>query len=169
MESTVKRIFANGVWLAQADMKSRLEYQAEALKEIKCINLIVGQWIAQNGVDYLLSVLDLDDHTLGKRFPSFTLVNYERRQRMKAAIESHLENCPHCSLKRGYELEMDALVEKLARQDKDYLLECLEEDEPDQSEGEHLDSQSFPDYVEQRGDIHNDPGTRFNPVVEIPG
>lgn len=126
------------------DLPSRLEYQAEGLHEAKCLNPLVGRWIDEHGVNYLLSVFALDDKDFADSLPALAHVTEHDRKRIVATFEGHLEQCHHCSLKRGYELELDSRIERACRQDKDSLLQLLEDGEAETSEeGEHRDVKVF--------------------------
>ena len=134
MEYDITKVIADFVLQATPDLTSRLEYQAEALREVNCIDPTLGQWIDANDVEYLLSAFDLADDDFAERYPEMAHITEEERQRLIAALEAHFEQCPHCSLKRGYDLEMDARIEQTFQQNNKLLLQILEEDEADLSE-----------------------------------
>src|SRR5690242_17444087 len=120
MRLTVSTAVASLVRRYEPDLEFRLEAQAEALRERKCVDGSVGQWV--HNIEYLRSILDLDDADFAKRFPSVGHVGHYRRQQMKMAIESHLNCCTHCSLKHGYELELDARIMRVCRENRVDLL-----------------------------------------------
>jgi hypothetical protein len=115
------------VFQADPDLEARLEAQAEALHEIKCTNPVLGQWIDENEVNYLLATLALKDEDFAAEFPTVEYIPLEERRNFIEALEVHLAQCPHCSLKRGYDLEMDARIEQVCQQNDDSLLEILKE------------------------------------------
>ena len=121
-------IIAELVRQKNTDVDSRLAYQAEELSEVRCINPLIGRWVDSNAVEYMLSALDLDDEDFAARFPAANVGAAERR-RVAAAIEGHLGVCKHCSLKRGYEEELDGRIERACLEERDFLLRLIEEDE----------------------------------------
>lgn len=126
--------FAKLVLETNPDLTLRLESQEEALQEVKCINPLFGRWVDAHEVNYLLSVLALNDQDFAKMFPAMAQVTERERLRFAEALESHFDECSHCSLKRGYDLEMDARVEQSCRENNDFLLQVLREEETDSSE-----------------------------------
>jgi len=127
MKSTINPALVNLLRQNDPEVEFRLEAQEAALKEIPCRNPIVGRWITQIDVEHLLSALELDDISFAERFPSIAHLGQERRQRMKDEFAHHLDHCQHCSLKHSYELELDARIMRLWRQNKDSLLQLLDE------------------------------------------
>jgi hypothetical protein len=132
-------IIADFVLEADEDLPSRLEYQSEALREAGCEDPALGRWVDLNEVNLLLSALDLDDRAFSDRFPAMTHLDGHERRRIAAALETHFEQCAHCSLKRGYDIEMDGRIEHAFGENRGLLLQILgEEDESESSEeGEH--------------------------------
>jgi hypothetical protein len=138
MEPEITDVIADLVLQANPELESRLEYQAEALRESACISHVFGRWIDANDVKYLLSTFNLTDADFASRFPSMAHVTREDRRRVVAAIEKHFEQCTHCSLKRGYDLELDAQIKQACRQNSSLLLELLGEGEEELAEeGDH--------------------------------
>jgi hypothetical protein len=128
MKPEITDVIADLVFQTNPELASRLEYQAEALREVECINPVIGRWIDANDVKYLLSTFDLKDGDFAARFPSIANVTQQDRQRVVAAIERHFDQCQHCSLKRGYDLELDAQIKLACQQNNSLLLQLLEED-----------------------------------------
>lgn len=140
MKTDITNVIADLVLQSEPDLAARLEAQAEALREIECTNPVLGRWIDAHDVKYLLSTFTLDDDDFGRRFPAMAHLTRQERQRVAAALETHCDQCPHCSLKRGYDLELDARIKQAGQQNSTALLQLLEEDEADQSEeDEHQD------------------------------
>jgi hypothetical protein len=138
MKYDITDVIADLVLQADPELGSRLEYQDEALRETKCVNPVVGRWIDANDVKYLLSTLDLDDKDFAAKFPTMEHITRPERQKIMTTIEAHFEQCQHCSLKRGYDLELDMHIKQACQQNSSTLLQLLEEDEADLSEeGEH--------------------------------
>jgi hypothetical protein len=134
MNSDITDVMADLVLEATPDLEARLEYQTEALRESKCINPVIGEWIDANDVKYLLSTLSLEDTDFAAKFPSITPAIGLARQRLVATIEAHLEQCQHCSLKRGYDLELEAHIKQACQQNNNMLLQLLEEEEVELTE-----------------------------------
>lgn len=129
----ITEVIANFVFKSAPDLASRLEFQAEALDEAKCINPVIGRWVDENDVKYLLSTFALNDKDFAERFPAMAHTSRAERQRVAAALEKHFEHCQHCSLKRGYDLELDARINQACQQNSDFLLQLLGEDETESS------------------------------------
>ena len=140
MEPDIINIIASFVLQANPDLASRLEYQAEALREVECIYPSLGRWVDANHIKCLLSAFALGDEDFAERYPAQAHLTERERQRLIEALEAHFEQCPHCSLKRGYDFEMDVRIEQTCQQNTDFLLQILEEDETDlPEEGDHED------------------------------
>lgn len=125
------------------DLNLRFEAQAESLEESGCISPVIGQWIDAYDVKYLLSALSLGEEAFSERFPGMAHIHEPERLQIVDAIESHFERCPHCSLKRGYDFELDARIKKTCLDNKEFLLGLMAADEPagagndDSSEDDH--------------------------------
>lgn len=140
MKNDLTDVIADFVFKSAPDLASRLESQAEALDEAKCSNPVLGRWIDENDVKYLLSTFALNDQDFAEKFPAMAHTTKAERQRVVAALEEHFEHCTHCSLKRGYDLELDARIKQACQQNSDFLLQILEEEETEPSkEDEHPD------------------------------
>lgn len=146
MKPDITEVIADFIFQADPELRSRLEYQEEALREFTCRDRALGRWVDFNDVNYLFSALALEDRDFAERYPTLSHINGHERQRLIAAIEGHFEKCPHCSLKRGYDLEMDGRIEQACQQNNDFLLRILEQDEANsaEQEGEHRDMQLEP-------------------------
>jgi hypothetical protein len=129
VEPEITDVIADLVRQANPELDARLESQAEALREHKCTEPLIGKWVDANDVKYLLSTFDLPDEDFAERFPKMANIKLEDRRRVAAAIESHFEQCTHCSLKRGYDLELDAQIKRACRENNALLLELLGEEE----------------------------------------
>lgn len=140
MKNDLTDVIADFVFKSAPDLASRLESQAEALDEAKCSNPVLGRWIDENDVKYLLSTFALNDKDFAEKFPAMAHTTKAKRRRVVAALEEHFEHCTHCSLKRGYDLELDAHIKQACQQNSDFLLQILEEEETEPSkEDEHPD------------------------------
>ena len=134
MKTNITDVIADFVLQSDPDLATRLEYQEEALREVECTNPAFGRWIDENDVKYLLSTFALGNNDFAAKFPTMAHISDQERQRVIAAIEAHCEQCPHCSLKRGYDLELDARVKRTGQQNNSALLQLLEEEETELSE-----------------------------------
>lgn len=138
MKTNITNVIADLVLQSEPDLASRLEAQAEALREVECTNPALGRWIDAHDVKYLLSTFDLEDDDFAGRFPAMAHITGPERRRVVAALDAHCDQCPHCSLKRGYDLELDVRIKQAGQQNRTSLLQLLEESEAEQSEeGEH--------------------------------
>ena len=138
MKNDLTDVIADFVFNSAPDLASRLESQAEALDEAKCSSPVLGRWIDENDVKYLFSTFALNDKDFAEKFPAMAHTTVTERQRVVAALEKHFEHCQHCSLKRGYDLELDARINQACQQNSAFLLQMLNEDETEPStEDEH--------------------------------
>ena len=128
MKDELTDVIADFVFKSAPDLASRLESQAEALDEAKCINPVIGRWVDENDVKYLLSTFALNDKDFAERFPTMAHMSSATRQQVIAALEDHFEHCQHCSLKRGYDLELDARIKRACQQNSAFLLQLMRED-----------------------------------------
>jgi hypothetical protein len=140
MKRDITSFIADFVLEADPEMSLRTEYQAAALQEAKCTDYACfGRWVDAYDVKLLLSAFALADKDFAVRFPRMAHITEAQRRKFIDALESHFETCQHCSLKRGYDLEMDARIKKVCQQNNKVLLQLLREEETESSpEGEHL-------------------------------
>lgn len=133
-----------------SDLDLRLEAQTEALKETNCTIPAIGRWIDAHDVKYLISALSLGESDFAERFPALAHVHEPERLKIVETIESHFERCPHCSLKRGYDLELDLRIKKTCLDNKSFLLELMgdsesvKQDDEDASEDDHMEFSPMP-------------------------
>jgi len=165
MMLTVNSALANLIRQADPEVEFRLEAQADALRESRCIDYRIGQWLVDD-VDYLLAVLDLDDFNFAERFPSIAHYNEQKRQETKAEIQHHLEYCRHCSLRYGYALELDARIMRVCRENKDDLLRLFDEEDMDLAGVEHPDDVTWTDWSDRNTNPPYDAEIKINPLVE---
>lgn len=110
------------------DLEGRLEAQAEALQENQCNDPEIGQWIDAYDVKYLLSALALKDEDFTPMFPAMSHIPFSDRKRFISTIERHFDKCTHCSLKRGYDMEIDEKIKKVCGENREDLLEIMDSD-----------------------------------------
>ena len=127
----VAALIADMVRQSDAELTARFEYQAEALSEIACTNPVIGHWVDASDVEYLLSTFALGGKDFAAKFPAMAHITEQQRHQLIATIKAHIEECQHCSLKRGYDLELDARIKQACQQNSDHLLRLLEEDDGD--------------------------------------
>ena len=113
----------------EPDLDSRLESQAEALKELECTNPVLGRWIDEYDVEYLIAAFNLDDDEFSSRFPAMGHLNQHDRSQIIEAFENHFDQCPHCFLKRGYDMEMNARIERAYDLNNAAVMEHLQSEE----------------------------------------
>ena len=111
---------------AEPDIDSRLESQAEALKELECTNPVLGRWIDEYDVEYLIAAFNLDDDEFSSNFPGMGNLSQHDRSQIIEAFENHFDQCPHCFLKRGYDIEMNARIERAYRLNSAAVMEHLD-------------------------------------------
>ena len=129
MKTDLTEIIADLVLQSAPELTSRSEYQAEALMEIKCTSpTLEGQWLDTYEIKYLFSILALGDEDFTARFPALARFAGPERRQLIGTLERHLERCQHCSLKRGYDLELDQRIKEVCRENSTLLLQLLEED-----------------------------------------
>lgn len=119
-----------------SEIDSRLAGHAEALSEAKCTSPLIGSWVDSIDVEYLLAALDLEDKDFASRFPASAHFGVEERRRVAATIDSHIDICKHCSLKLGFELELDGNIAQACLQNKDFLLQLLGGEDAAAEEGD---------------------------------
>ncbi len=138
MEPEITEVIADLVHEAEPDLESRLESQAEALLERKCVTPLIGSLVDAFDVKYLLSSLSLEDPDFAATFSALSSMTSERRVELVKSIKVHFNQCPHCFLKRSYDLEIDARIKQVCRNNAPFLLRLLSEEEPEPSkESDH--------------------------------
>lgn len=138
MESDISNIIANLLREAEPDLDSRMKDQAEALKDSRCTDPLIGRWIDTNHVQYLLAAFALNDSDFAENFPKMAHVSEDQRKRIINSFDDHFAHCVHCSLKRGYDLELDSRIERVIGNNRDHLLHQLQPEQPI-SESDHLE------------------------------
>jgi hypothetical protein len=114
---------------AEPDIDTRLESQAEALKELECTDPVLGRWIDEYDVEYLIAAFNLDDDEFSSTFPAMGTLNQHDRSQIIKALENHFDQCPHCFLKRGYDTEMNARIERAYRDNNAAVVQQLSQEE----------------------------------------
>lgn len=122
---------------ADPDLDLRLESQAEALSDLECTNPVLGKWIDEYDVEYLFAVFKLDDTEFASNFPPMAHLSQSDRSQIIDAFEKHFDQCPHCYLKRGYDLEMNDRIERAYLNNNETI-------------GQHLKSEALEEVVPPR-------------------
>lgn len=165
MKVTVNSALANLIRKADPEVELRLEAQANALRESRCIDYRIGKWLVDD-VDYLMAVLDLDDFNFAKRFPSIAHYGEQKRLQTKAEIQHHLEYCQQCALRYGYALELDARIMRVCRENKEELLRLFDEEEMDFAGVEYLNDATWTNTSERNPTPPCGPEVKIDPLVE---
>lgn len=138
MKYDIANLISDFVREGDQDLQSRLESQAEALADLQCTDERLGRWVDSNPVEYLYAAFNLKDQDFAKEFPRLAHITSSERRLFLKRIDEHFCQCVRCSLKRGYDLELDSRIERACREHKGLLLQALKEDKPDAAkEGEH--------------------------------
>jgi hypothetical protein len=136
MKSDITTVIKELILKSYPDLENRFHYQEEALRETKCTTPVLGRWIDQNDVKYLLASLALDDADFAGRFPRMAQVGAADRRRLIETFNEHFEHCQHCSLKRGYDWELDGRIKQVCKDNRETLLQMLSESEEESTDGE---------------------------------
>jgi len=138
MESDFTDLLDIFVRQAEPDLNARLEAQAESLTGLKCSEPVLGKWVDEHDVEYMLAAFALDDDDFVAIFPSMSNITEHDRNRIIEAFENHFEDCLHCSRKRSYDLEYNSRVERVFQQKRAELLHHLSQSAPEpKPEEEH--------------------------------
>jgi hypothetical protein len=131
--SDITDLIADFIRQAEPDLNTRLEYQAQALEDLKCTNAVLGKWVEAHDVQYLLAAFDLDDEEFASNFPGMAHLKEHDRQRIIETFEIHFEHCSRCHLKRSYDLEFNGRIESAVRQQKVHLSPQFRATDPEKS------------------------------------
>lgn len=92
------------------DTPNRLSEQEAELNRLECAAPELGRWM-DNEFPFLIETLMLNDAVFFEEFPGVRL-NSEERKRLASELEAHCEACGRCGLKRAYDLEWQARVDR---------------------------------------------------------
>jgi hypothetical protein len=107
-----------------ADTPIRLAEQEAELKKRPCKDRELGKWIDGSDFPFLIETLMLSDAVFAQEYPDVRLAA-EERKRFAYALEAHCEGCAHCGLKRAYDLEWQARVNKAFSANKEAIGKAL--------------------------------------------
>lgn len=113
----------------EGDLPTRLKYQAEAVLETMCTEPDLGRLVDENDVPFLLATLASSDREYAEMFPNMSDLSMSEREELVEVFERHFECCEHCSLKRGFDIELGSRIERACFESRDVLLTLLLEDE----------------------------------------
>ena len=140
MSEDISDIITNLILQEDEELAFRLEVQDMALRETRCIDPRVGKWVDEYDLEYLFATLGLGDEDFGIHFPEMKHVTRREREQLASIIRGHVSQCPHCSLKQGYDLEWAGRIKRVCQEHRQFLLEKMQEEESSESdaqEGEH--------------------------------
>jgi hypothetical protein len=106
------------------DTPLRFVEQEKALKGLRCSNQRLGRWIEKWDFPFLIETLLLDDTVFSQEFPDIQITAEERKE-LANALEEHSENCSRCHLKRSYDLEWQARVNKAFSENRQVIGEAI--------------------------------------------
>ena len=129
MESDIMGNIAHHVLTEGSSFEQHLEEQAEIQRRLKCINPFYGRLI-ERGVELLFSLFDLDDRDFAVRLPALAHVDRRGRQQFLGVLERHLDECEHCAITYQNELDLNARIEQACCDNRNSLLDQLEEEVP---------------------------------------
>jgi hypothetical protein len=134
----------------EADMEAGARDKAaqrDAVVETECTFRVIGNWVDSFDIKYLLSILALNDKDFVENFPNAGTIPREDRKALARTIESHIDGCQHCALKRGFDIEEDDQIKRICRDNRAMLLEMLAED----NEGMEIEGGEIADAFGQCG------------------
>ncbi len=129
MKKDITETIARLIIQSTPEDDDRLHYHAEALEDSKCTSPVLGRLIDSNDVKYLFSAFALPDRAFAEKFPTLSHLSSDQRQRISDALNTHMEYCTHCSLKRSYDLELDDRIKKTCQSHSGLLLQLMDEEE----------------------------------------
>ncbi len=129
MEYDITGTIASRALKADASFERHMEEQEETLGRIKCINSFYGRLI-ELGVELLFSLFDLEDRDFAVRLPALAHLDKAGRQQFLKDTERHLEECEHCAIAYQHELDINARIEEACCENRESLIEQLEEQMP---------------------------------------
>ena len=127
MEYDITSTVASLVRKANSNFEQELKEQEEALRCLECTNPYYGEWLDM-GVELLFSTFELEDHDFARQLPELAHLSKSARREFLKHIETHLCECDHCALKQQYELALDAKIEEACSDNKELLIQQLEEE-----------------------------------------
>jgi hypothetical protein len=124
MEKDLMALVSRLILDKENDTPSRLKAQEDALKELECKHPEFGRWIDGCDFPFLIETLVLEDAVFTGEFPDVKLTAVERKE-FANALEAHCETCTRCHLKRSYDLEWQARVDRAFAENKEAIGKAL--------------------------------------------
>lgn len=106
------------------EYRFRLEEQEEALRSHPCINPEISSLLADNDIHFVLETLQLNEDVFAEVYPQWKISEAERRE-LATKIATHIEQCFHCSLKQGYDIESKQLFDRIQETHKEEFRQIL--------------------------------------------
>ena len=130
MEYDIRDTIANFVRKADPDFEKHKEEQEQGLRRTSCINPRLGRWL-DIGIEFLFSVLELEDRDFTVRLPVLAHLTKAGRRRFLKLLKDHVQVCRHCGLKHEHELDLNARIEQTFQENGQFLLRQLGPTIPD--------------------------------------
>jgi len=80
-------------------------------KDLTCSQPVLGQWIDDCDVPFLLETLALPDEVFAQEFPGITLSQNDREVFAKTLV-MHFTECAHCNAKKAEDVAWKLAVDK---------------------------------------------------------
>ena len=129
MDYDITDTIADFVRATNPELVERDKQQSKLLDGLNCINPFYGQWI-EMGVEYSLSIFELDDQDLAVRFPELAQQTRPARAQLLLGMKKHFECCPRCELIRKSETDLNSGIEKTLNENRESLLQELSRNRP---------------------------------------
>jgi len=124
MEYDIRDTIANFVRKSDPDFERHKEEREQGLRRTSCINSNLGRWM-DIGIEFLFSVLELDDRDFTVRLPILAHFTKTDRRRFLRLLQEHVQVCHHCALKHEDELDLNARIERACQDNSQLLLQEL--------------------------------------------
>jgi len=124
MEYDIRNTIADFVRKADPHFEKHREERDQVLRRTSCINPSLGRWM-DIGVEFLFSVLELEDRDFTVRLPILAHLTQTDRRRFLRLLQEHVQVCHHCALKHEDELDLNARIERAFQDNSQFLLQEL--------------------------------------------
>jgi len=124
MEYDIRSTIANIVRKADPQFEKHRKEREDRLRRVGCINPNLGRWM-DVGIEFLFSVLELEDRDFKVRLPILAHLNKTSRRRFLRLLQEHVQVCRHCALKHEDEMDLNARIERAFQDNSQSLLEEL--------------------------------------------
>lgn len=116
MEYDFSEIIAAEVRQAEPALDARLEAQAKELSDLECTYPVIGKWLDEYGLAYLLAAFALNDEDFAESFPKLAHISRDDRKKIMETFEDHVSHrCLHCAKKDSYDTELNGRIERAIR------------------------------------------------------